>query len=287
VISVWRSALRREVASALANRPITMIATYVTAGHGLLEELRGIIDKADRLEFFDHAGGRAAWQGFLTRLEAVDRDLAVVAGDREFSLELCLACWERDWNRNGRIDEADRKLFELEFDGKGGELAEGDPRRRPTFRFDTGDAEWARAMIAFQRAAGELVLAYQWSDRADRSRPRIARIAREHVAGLPGRVLELARRQGCHRRRAGLSPLRRRPRRNRGTAGHHRPGDDHEHEPALHDAQRYATSSAKHARSRAVHAPNHDLMRHAQPRSRIVGLPRPGLRMWKRRTPAR
>jgi len=88
----------------------------------------------------------------------------VAAADPGFSLELCIACWEADWNHNGRIDERDRKLFELEFDGKGGELAEGDPRRRPTFRFDVGDLEWARAMISFQRAAGELVLAYRWSE---------------------------------------------------------------------------------------------------------------------------
>ena len=143
---------------------VRAIASYVLAGHGLIEELRQIIEKADHLEFFDHPRGRAAWQGFLDKLAAIDRDLAVAAGDRAFALELCLACWERDWNHNGRIDERDRKLFELEFDGKGGELPEGDPRRRPTFRFDTGDADWARAMIAFQRAIGELVLAYQWSD---------------------------------------------------------------------------------------------------------------------------
>jgi hypothetical protein len=143
---------------------VRAIASYVLAGHGLIEALGGILEKAERLEFFDHAGGRAAWQGFLGKLEAIDRDLAVVAADREFSLELCLACWERDWNRNGRIDDRDHKLFELEFDGKGGLLPEGDPRRRPTFRFDTGDADWGRAMIAFQRAAGELVLAYKWSE---------------------------------------------------------------------------------------------------------------------------
>ena len=143
---------------------VRAVATYVLAGHDLLETLRHIIDKAERLEFFDHAGGRAAWQGFLDKLGAIDRDLAVAAADREFSLELCIACWERDWNHNGRIDDRDHRLLELEFDGKGGEIPEGDPRRRPTFRFDTGDADWARAMIAFQRAAGELVLAYKWSD---------------------------------------------------------------------------------------------------------------------------
>jgi hypothetical protein len=143
---------------------VRAIATYQIAGHALIVELGGIIEKAEKLEFLDHAGGRAAWQGFLTKLEAIDRDLAVVAADPGFSLELCLACWEHDWNRSGEIDDNDRKMFELEFDGKGGEIAAADPRRRPTFRFDVGDAEWARAMIAFQRAAGELVLAYKWSD---------------------------------------------------------------------------------------------------------------------------
>jgi hypothetical protein len=161
----------RQATTVLASDPgnaraaaVRAIATYQAGVHGLIEELRQIIEKADHLEFFDHEGGRAAWQSFLGKLEAIDRDLAVVAADRAFSLELCIACWEGDWNHNGRIDDRDRKLFELEFDGKGGEIPEGDPRRRPTFRFDTGDADWARAMIAFQRAAGELVLAYRWSD---------------------------------------------------------------------------------------------------------------------------
>ncbi|MEO7734377.1 MAG: hypothetical protein ABIY55_25700 [Kofleriaceae bacterium] len=143
---------------------VRAIASYVVAGHELVGELMRILGTADHLEFFDHAGGRAAWQGFLTRLAAIEDDLAVASADPDLALELCLACWERDWNRNGRIDERDRKLFELEYDGQGGELAEGDPRRRPTFRFDAGDLDWARAMIAFQRAAGELVLAYKWSE---------------------------------------------------------------------------------------------------------------------------
>jgi hypothetical protein len=88
----------------------------------------------------------------------------VAAADPGFSLELCIACWEHDWNHTGQVDERDRKLFELEFDGKGGEIPEGDPRRRPTFRFDVGDVEWARAMVSFQRAAVELILAYKWSE---------------------------------------------------------------------------------------------------------------------------
>lgn len=143
---------------------VRAIATYQVAGHELFRSLRDIVREADKLEFFDHPGGRTAWQGFLTKLEAIDRDLAVAGADPEFSLELCLACWTADWNGNGRIDDRDRALFELEYDGKGGRIPEGDPRRRPTFRFDAGDIEWARAMIAFQRSIGELVLAYRWSE---------------------------------------------------------------------------------------------------------------------------
>jgi hypothetical protein len=195
----------RQATAVLASDPgnsraaaVRAIASYQLGVHGLIEELGRIVENAERLEFFDHAGGRAAWQGFLGKLEAIDQDLAVAAADREFSLELCLACWEVDWNHNGRIDNRDRRLFELEYDGKGGELPDGDPRRRPTFRFDTGDADWGRAMIAFQRAAGELVLAYKWSelDKLFRSggppklaiplidKPRVSRARSLILAGL-------------------------------------------------------------------------------------------------------
>jgi hypothetical protein len=143
---------------------VRAIARYQRAGVMLVNELGTVIDKAEGLKFFDHEQGRAAWQQFSTELEAVDRDLAIVAADPSFALELCIACWEHDWNRNGRIDDGDRKLFELEYDGKGGQLADGDPRRRPTYRFDYGDVLWARAMVSFQRAGVDLVLAYRWSE---------------------------------------------------------------------------------------------------------------------------
>ena len=129
-----------------------------------MTELEQILANANKLELFDHPGARKAWQTMLTNLEAVDRDLVVVATDPAFSLELCPACWDHDWNHSGQVDDRDRKLFEIEYDAKGDELPAGDPRRRPTFRFDVGDAYWARSMIAFQRAVGELVLAYKWSD---------------------------------------------------------------------------------------------------------------------------
>jgi hypothetical protein len=162
---------QREASTALAKDPgssrvaaVRAIASYQMAGHELIKTLTGVIEKADKLDFFDHQGGRAAWQAWLTQLEQIDKDLAIVAADPAFSLELCLACWEHDWNRSGEIDDRDRLLFQIEFDGKDGELAETDPRRKPTFRFDSGDAEWARAMLSFQRAFGELVLAYKWSE---------------------------------------------------------------------------------------------------------------------------
>ncbi|HEY5926987.1 MAG TPA: hypothetical protein VIV11_35110 [Kofleriaceae bacterium] len=143
---------------------VRAIARYQQAGSQLFSELGAVVDAGERLDALDHERGRAAWLAFLGALEAIDRDLEVAAADPSFALELCVACLESDWNRNGRIDDRDRKLFELELDGNGGELAENDPRRRPTYRFDQGDALWARAMVQFQRAGVEVVLAYRWSE---------------------------------------------------------------------------------------------------------------------------
>ncbi len=139
------------------------IASYVGASSSLIVSLGKLVDGARHPADLGGPAARGTWQAFLDQLAAIDRDLAVVAGDPGFSLELCLACWRYDWNHNGQIDARDQRLFELEADGAGGALPEGDARRRPTFRFDTGDAEWARAMIAFQRAVIELGLAYDWS----------------------------------------------------------------------------------------------------------------------------
>lgn len=161
----------RESSAELARDPhsshaaaVRAIARYQRAGSHVAAELRAVADRGGRLQALDHERGRAAWLAFLAELEDIDRDLAIVAADPGFALELCLACWEHDWNRNGRIDEGDRRLLELEYDGKGGQLPAGDPRRRPTYRFDRGDAHWALGMISFQRAAVELVLAFRWSE---------------------------------------------------------------------------------------------------------------------------
>jgi hypothetical protein len=161
----------REATAVLARSPrdpeaaaVRAIATYQHAGSHLYDDIESVMKDADALHALDHERGRAAWQSFLDQLDKVDADLAITAAEPSFALELCPACWEHDWNHNGRVDDRDRRLFEIEVDAKGEELPEGDPRRRPTFRFDVGDADWARAMIAFQRAGVELVLAYKWSE---------------------------------------------------------------------------------------------------------------------------
>lgn len=93
----------------------------------------------------------------------VQGDLAEVARYPELTLDLCPACWERDWNHDGEIDDGDRRLLQIELDRNGEKIPEGDPRRKPTFRFDHGDILWASAFVGFQRAAINLLLAYDWS----------------------------------------------------------------------------------------------------------------------------
>ncbi len=97
-------------------------------------------------------------------LARVEAHLAVAADDPGFHLALCLACWEYDWNHSGRVDDRDRMLLQVEQDAEGQSIPKDDPRRKPTFRFDHGDLYWARAMIAFQRAAMNLGMAYQLPD---------------------------------------------------------------------------------------------------------------------------
>jgi hypothetical protein len=113
---------------------------------------------------FNHQVMRTALDNADKALAQVDEDLAVAGKDELVSLELCLACWKVDWNRSGEIDRRDDRLLELEVDAKGERLPEGDPRRRPTFRFDVGDTSWARAWLAFQRALVHLTLSYDWQE---------------------------------------------------------------------------------------------------------------------------
>ena len=112
----------------------------------------------------NHKYFRQALESADRELARIEEDLAAAAGARDLALEMCLACWEVDWNRNQRIDESDRRFLEIEIDAAGQDLPEGDPRRRPTFRFDVGDVHWGLAMVSFQRAAIDLVLAYRWTE---------------------------------------------------------------------------------------------------------------------------
>jgi hypothetical protein len=163
---------RSAAEKTLAGDPENSVAAAVRAiarYRGVMESLRGdleaIAEKLDGSQMrLDDQGLRAALLRAEAGLAEVDRDLVAAAGDPDFSLELCLACWKQDWNGNGRMDEGDELLFQVEMDAGGGEIPSGDPRRKPTFRFDAGDAHWARAMIAFQRAGMNLVAAYRWDE---------------------------------------------------------------------------------------------------------------------------
>jgi hypothetical protein len=73
------------------------------------------------------------------RMEGIEAHLARAAKDPDFSLDLCLACWRVDLNRNGEIDERDLRMLQVEYDAQGEQIPEGDPRRMPTFRFDAAD----------------------------------------------------------------------------------------------------------------------------------------------------
>ncbi|NMC68898.1 MAG: hypothetical protein GYA57_02385 [Myxococcales bacterium] len=145
-------------------RVVRAVAGYRGALGRLHVEAFMQIERLDREERIDHE----AWRGIFERLEQalgkIEDDLAVAAQDPALAFDLCLACWRVDWNRSGEIDESDRLLFQIEVGADGEPLPPGDPRRKPTFRFDTGDVWWARAMIAFQRAVLQIGLGYSWTD---------------------------------------------------------------------------------------------------------------------------
>lgn len=142
-ISTWRLALHDAATDALTYGASMMASSLMGGNFG-------------NTAFLDFAVARADG-----RLAEVDRALETAAKDPGFSLELCLACWQVDWNRNGEVDERDQRLLEVEYDAQGELLPEDDPRRRPTFRFDAADVHWLRAMVSFQRAALALVSAWE------------------------------------------------------------------------------------------------------------------------------
>jgi hypothetical protein len=122
------------------------------------------IRMAMAMEALNHRYLRWSLEQTELGLAQVEEHLAVAAADQAFSLNLCLACWQNDWNHDGRINYRDEALFQVELDADGRHIPEDDPRRKPTFRFDVGDLAWARAMVAFQQTALNVLLAYRWSD---------------------------------------------------------------------------------------------------------------------------
>jgi hypothetical protein len=159
----------RAADDALESRPdaaraaaVRAVSRYQAAGRELLARLEGM---AERL------GGGVSLTADLRKalldtdraLAAVDADLAIAQADPGFALELCIACWSYDWDADRTVEEHEQRLLEIEYDVSGKPLPPGDARRRPTFRLDHGDILWARAMVAFQRAALHLGVAYDWT----------------------------------------------------------------------------------------------------------------------------
>lgn len=142
---------------------VAALTGYKAAMHQFSADLRTIPFQLFGRSF-NHQYLRFSLQKTAAALAGVEAHLAAAASTPGAELELCLACWEVDWNQNGRIDHRDQRLFEIEVDADGNSLPDGDPRRRPTFHFDLGDVYWARAMIAFQRALLEALQAFRWEE---------------------------------------------------------------------------------------------------------------------------
>jgi hypothetical protein len=153
---------------------VDAVARYRKVMHDLMTDLPSILIGAVVGRGFNERYLRFALENAEKELTTVDAGLERAARHPELTFELCLACWEVDWNRNGRIDNRDRAFLEIEVDANGKALPEDDPRRRPTFKFDHGDVLWARAFVSFQRAVLDVVLAYGYGD-LDRVIPELMR----------------------------------------------------------------------------------------------------------------
>jgi hypothetical protein len=159
-----QDALKVDQTNARAHA-VAALARFVTTNHRLVGDVMTLgsammLSGALRGNFVDTELFEPAFDKAAQRLSEIDAHLGQAASDEGVSLELCLACWEVDWNRTGEVDEQDRRLLEVERDASGEQLPDGDPRRRPTFRFDVTDVHWLRALVSFERAALELVRAW-------------------------------------------------------------------------------------------------------------------------------
>lgn len=183
---------------------VAAVARYRKVMHDLLTDLPSVLIGAVVGRGFNERYLRFALENADKELAVIDADLGRAARHPELTFELCLACWEVDWNRNGQVDARDAKFLEIELDANGKELPDGDPRRRPTFKFDHGDVLWARAFVSFQRAALNVVMAYGFGDlerllpQIMRNKKPVLRLRLEHPARMQAaralvlRGLELA-----------------------------------------------------------------------------------------------
>lgn len=142
---------------------VRAIARYVSAAQKLSTEVAFVGSRASRergidLEFLRNAVVRVNG-GFAL----VESDLEKASRCSDVFLDLAPAQWQFDWNGDGRINDRDTVLLEIERDAEGKPLPEDDPRRRPQYRYDVGDVHWARAFVNFQMAALNIALAYDWS----------------------------------------------------------------------------------------------------------------------------
>jgi hypothetical protein len=194
--------LARERAAADAENPYTRlvgaVVRYKKSMHQLALDGRTLVFGGLESGRLNQKYLRTALGDAEAELAAVEEDLAIVAREPRISMELCIACWEIDWNGNGRVDDRDRLLFQIEQDWDGNPIPEDDPRRKPTFRFDNGDIAWARAFVSFERAALDVLLAYDWTEAAKlaggrRERPSkivIPLIEPERIAQARQRILD-------------------------------------------------------------------------------------------------
>lgn len=178
-------------------RLVRAIARYKKSMHQLSLDVRTLVIGGAAAGGLNHKYLRASLEEGEAALALVESDLAVAASDPEIAIELCIACWDIDWNGNGRIDRRDRLLFQIERDAQDQPIPEDDPRRKPTFRFDVGDVAWARAFVSFQRALLDVVLAYDWSEvdkvleEDRRTRAVVLRLAHpDRIAQARERILE-------------------------------------------------------------------------------------------------
>lgn len=160
-------AIGRDDTNARAHA-VEALARFVSLNHTLVSDVMTLgasvmLSAALRSNFLDLELFDSAFNKADARLVEVDRHLGAAEKDPGVSLELCLACWSVDWNRNGTIDESDRHLFEVETNADGSKREPDDARRRPTFRFDVADVHWLHALASFERAGLELARAWNFA----------------------------------------------------------------------------------------------------------------------------